>query len=62
MTIETIETNRAVRPIIVARDVPPEVQDSGKVRMGAGIKCCWLTWELFQHLPWLMRYWPDSSC
>jgi hypothetical protein len=38
------------------------LQDSGKVRMGGAIKVCWLTWEIFQHLPMLMRYWPNSSC
>jgi hypothetical protein len=62
MTIDTPTAGHLVTPIIVARDVPPDVQDSGKVRMGGAIKVCWLTWEIFQHLPMLMRYWPNSSC
>jgi len=61
MTIETSAAGHTIRPIIVARDVPPEVQDSGKVRMGAGIKICWLTWEILQHLPMLMRCFPGTS-
>jgi hypothetical protein len=51
MTIDIATSGHTRRPIIVARDVPPEVQDCGNVRMGAGIKVCWLTWEIFQHLP-----------
>jgi len=48
--------------IIIAQDVPTEVQDSGQVRMGGAIKICWLTWELFHYLPGLVRYWPNGSC
>ncbi len=62
MTIETSTTAHPVEPIIVACDVPAEVQDCGKVRMGAGIKVCWLTWEILQHLPGLLRFWPDTAC
>jgi hypothetical protein len=62
MTNEGSTTGQPARTIIIAQEVPAEVQDSGQVRMGGAIKVCWLTLELFHYLPGLMRYWPDGSC
>jgi len=62
MTTEASAESHPAKTIIVAHDVPAEVRDGGKVRMGGGIHVCWLTWEIFQYLPGLMRYWPDGSC
>ncbi len=62
MTTEVSTTCYSTKTIMIAQEVPAEVQDSGKVRMGGAIKICWLTWEVFQYLPELMRYWPNGSC
>jgi hypothetical protein len=62
MTKEASNTVQPAKTIIIAQDVPEEVQDSGQVRMGGAIKVCWLTLEIFHYLPGLMRYWPNGSC
>ncbi len=62
MTNETSTTGRSAKTIIIAREVPADVRDCGNVRMGGGIHICWLTWEIFQYLPSLMRYWPNGAC
>jgi hypothetical protein len=62
MTKEASNTVQPAKTVIIAQDVPEEVQDSGQVRMGGAIKVCWLTLEIFHYLPGLMRYWPNGSC
>jgi homogentisate 1,2-dioxygenase len=62
MTNEASTTGPSAKTIIIAKEVPEEVQDCGKVRMGGAIKICWLTWEIFQYIPALTRYWPNMSC
>jgi len=62
MTREASVSVHPPRPIIVTEEVPAEVRDSGKVRMGGGVHLCWLTAEILHYLPGLIRYWPDVSC
>jgi hypothetical protein len=62
MTNDTSRNDFSATSIIIAREVPSDVRDCGKVRMGGAIKFCWLTWELLQHLPSLIRFLPGTAC
>jgi hypothetical protein len=62
MSIETSTPGHSTRQIVIAQDVPEEVRDSGRVRMGGAVHVCWLTAEIMHYLPGLLRFWPNTVC
>ncbi len=55
MTLAPLVTNPASETITIADSVPPEVQDPGRVRVGAVLHMNWIAVEIIQHLVRLLQ-------
>jgi len=54
-------SERATQKYIVAREMPPEVRDCGKVRMGGAIRIEWMAMELLKILAEIVHFMPGHG-
>jgi len=55
MTVTTLTTTHLGKEVVVSLNTPSEVQDPGRVRMGAGLHVHWLSLEIMNYLLKIMH-------